>query len=102
MVTVAGEFLPFMWPMRNFIYHNPLHGLEHLPFEAAVALKCTVLAPHVTVEAVNRHFGIKRESLTTQMIRELREIALGKAQGPSRFARRFDLTAAAEAVNCRF
>jgi hypothetical protein len=36
MVTVAGEFLPFMWPMRNFIHHNPLNGLEHLPFEEAV------------------------------------------------------------------
>ena len=37
MVSVAGEFLPFMWPMRNFINHNPLHGLEHLPFPEAVA-----------------------------------------------------------------
>jgi hypothetical protein len=37
MVTMAGEVLPFFWPMRNFIHHNPLHGLEHLPFEAAVA-----------------------------------------------------------------
>jgi hypothetical protein len=36
MVTVAGEFLPFMWPMRNFIYNNPLNGFEHLPFEEAV------------------------------------------------------------------
>ncbi|WP_296804927.1 putative inorganic carbon transporter subunit DabA [Thiocapsa sp.] len=38
MVTVAGEFLPFMWPMRNFIHHNPLNGFEHLPFEEAVEL----------------------------------------------------------------
>jgi hypothetical protein len=37
MVAVSGEVLPFFWPMRNFIHHNPLHGLEHLPFEAAVA-----------------------------------------------------------------
>jgi hypothetical protein len=37
MVTVAGEVLPFFWPMRNFIHHNPLNGLEHLPFEEAVA-----------------------------------------------------------------
>jgi len=36
MVTVAGEVLPFFWPMRQFIHHNPLHGLEHLPFEDAV------------------------------------------------------------------
>jgi len=37
MVTMAGEVLPFFWPMRNFIHHNPLHGLEQLPFEQAVA-----------------------------------------------------------------
>ncbi|MEW6118839.1 MAG: DUF2309 domain-containing protein [Pseudomonadota bacterium] len=37
LVHVAGEAIPFFWPMRTFIHHNPLYGLEHLPFEQAVA-----------------------------------------------------------------
>ncbi len=36
MIYVAGESIPFFWPMRSFIHHNPLHGLEHLTFDAAV------------------------------------------------------------------
>ena len=36
MVYIAGEPIPFFWPMRSFIHHNPLHGLEELPFHEAV------------------------------------------------------------------
>lgn len=38
MVHVAAEPIPNFWPMRTFIHHNPLHGLEQLPFEQAVRL----------------------------------------------------------------
>jgi uncharacterized protein YbcC (UPF0753/DUF2309 family) len=36
MVYVAGEPIPFFWPMRSFIHHNPLHGLEGLFFHDAI------------------------------------------------------------------
>ncbi|HMA12228.1 MAG TPA: putative inorganic carbon transporter subunit DabA, partial [Steroidobacteraceae bacterium] len=38
LVHVAGEPIPYFWPMRTFIHHNPLYGLEHLPFDEAVAV----------------------------------------------------------------
>ena len=36
MIYVAAEPVPYFWPMRAFIHHNPLHGLEHMPFDRAV------------------------------------------------------------------
>ncbi len=37
MVFLASEPVPLFWPMRSFIHHNPLHGLEKLSFAEAVA-----------------------------------------------------------------
>lgn len=36
LVLLAGETVAPFWPMRTFIHHNPLHGLEELDFEEAV------------------------------------------------------------------
>src|SRR5579884_2646133 len=37
IVRVAGEVIAQYWPMRTFVHHNPLHSLEYLPFDEAVA-----------------------------------------------------------------
>ncbi len=36
MIYVAAEPVPYFWPMRSFIHHNPLHGLEDMSFSEAL------------------------------------------------------------------
>nr|CAA6830909.1 MAG: Hypothetical transmembrane protein coupled to NADH-ubiquinone oxidoreductase chain 5 homolog [uncultured Thiotrichaceae bacterium] len=36
MIHMAAEPIAYFWPLRTFIHHNPLRGLEHLPFDEAV------------------------------------------------------------------
>ena len=38
LVNVCAEPVPFFWPMRTFVHHNPLHELEEMEFEEAVRL----------------------------------------------------------------
>jgi uncharacterized protein YbcC (UPF0753/DUF2309 family) len=36
LVNLSCEPISHFWPMKTFIHHNPLHGLEHLTFEEAI------------------------------------------------------------------
>jgi hypothetical protein len=35
LILLSSEIIAQYWPMRTFIHHNPLHGLEELHFEEA-------------------------------------------------------------------
>lgn len=59
------------------------------------------LQDEMVLRAVERHFAVKREQLTSPMIRELRETALENRKGQTELARRFGLDAAGEAVFIR-
>ena len=48
------------------------------------------------VKAIGRELGIEREAVTAEMIRELRETALGNHSGPTAFAEHFKLNEQAE------
>ena len=35
-IDEAAEPVAQFWPMTGFVHHNPIHGLEHLPFDEAI------------------------------------------------------------------
>lgn len=35
LIRLASEIIAYYWPMRTFVHHNPLHGLETCGFEDA-------------------------------------------------------------------
>ena len=71
MVHMAGEVLPFFWQMRNFIHHNPLHGLEHLPFEQAVAEASHLFHARGYLKRIEYQQLMQRGSIEPEVIDEL-------------------------------
>jgi uncharacterized protein YbcC (UPF0753/DUF2309 family) len=57
-VELAGEAISQYWPMRTFIHHNPLHGLESLPFDQAVRRGAFLFGgrPYLDNDTYRRYF----------------------------------------------
>jgi uncharacterized protein YbcC (UPF0753/DUF2309 family) len=36
LIRLSSEIIAYYWPMRTFVHHNPLHGLEDLSFDEGV------------------------------------------------------------------
>lgn len=76
MIHLAGEPIPYFWPMRTFIHHNPLYGLEHLPFEQAVAegerlFHARGYLPRRLYQRYLREGRVDRDALAAQVTRFL-------------------------------
>ena len=68
LTRLAAEPIPFFWPMRAFIHHNPLHGLERLPFpeaarEGAKLFHGRAFLPRAVYQRYLRAGVIDREAL---------------------------------------
>ena len=80
MIYVAAEPVPYFWPMRAFIHHNPLHGLENLSFEQAVHEGATLFhgeafLPRANYQQYLRDGKVDRERLRQEIDRFLAERA---------------------------
>jgi len=62
LVNLAGEVVAHFWPMRTFIHHNILHGMEDLEFEEAVLQGQRFLGgrPYLSNERFREYFQAGR------------------------------------------
>lgn len=58
LIRLASEVISYYWPMRTFVHHNPLHGLEELHFEEAVRKGQRLLGgnPYLSNEVFREYF----------------------------------------------
>ena len=64
LVRLASEIVAYYWPMRTFVHHNPLHGLEDLDFEEAGARAQRLLGanPYLSNQTYRDYFRAGRIS----------------------------------------
>ncbi len=83
LVITSSEVIPFFWPMRNFIHHNPLYGLEDMPFREAVdkakhIFHARVFLPRDTYASFLKNGLVKEEYLKEEIKKFVGERSIGK------------------------
>jgi len=58
LVHRSSDVIAHYWPMRSFVHHNPLRGLEVLPFEDAIRRGKTFVggSGYLPNEVYRKHF----------------------------------------------
>ncbi len=69
LVYVAGEQIPYFWPMRTFIHHNPLHGFEALEFDEAVREGCALFGAQGYLSRARYQHYLARGKVDTGCLR---------------------------------
>ena len=56
LVRLASEIIAYYWPMRTFVHHNPLHGLEDLPLKRLCtgSARCSAAMAYLSNANVSR------------------------------------------------
>jgi hypothetical protein len=62
LILLASEVIADYWPMRTFVHHNPLHGMEYLHFEEAISRAQRLLdgKGYLSVEVFRDYFRTGR------------------------------------------
>lgn len=82
-VAQAAVAIPRSWPIRRFIYRNPLQGFEHLPFEQALRRGKSILGgkgllSNRTYRTLYREGRISEEGITEALQRCLTAAPYGE------------------------
>jgi uncharacterized protein YbcC (UPF0753/DUF2309 family) len=83
MIYVAAEPVPYFWPMRAFIHHNPLHDLEYMPFDLAAEKGANLFQGHAYLPRLDYQRYLQQGKVDRQRLaQELDKFLAGRTAIP--------------------